>query len=107
METFSVELADGITFTYRGPQTDRRVYFGTVGPTPEFNARVIDALLADLEPVEAGPPGPNSPVTAVATSSSPWALIQFEDSRLPWLTDRLRDIVARLVTPPPPPPLPA
>jgi hypothetical protein len=89
IQSFSVEIADGVTFTYHGPQGDQRVYFGTVGPTPEFNNRVIDLLVG-----ESG--GPLAPVTSIATSSSPWALIQFEESRLPWLTERLRDIVARL-----------
>lgn len=87
-----IDLGSGVIFCCYGPQTEpetrRRIYYGTVGESPEFNSYIIDGLLADL------PRGIESGITSLACSSSDWELIEFTEDRRDWLIERLRAIVA-------------
>ena len=87
-----IDLGSGVIFWCYGPetepQTSRRIYYGTVGASPEFNSRIIERLLADL------PRSIDSGITSLACSSSEWELIEFTEDRHDWLIQRLRAIVA-------------
>jgi hypothetical protein len=97
IESHVVDLGCDVSFRYHGPQTERRIYVGTVGSTPEFNRQVISLLKPDFD--FSHEQGSDSELIACATPSSPWTMIQFTENRREWLIERLRDIVAGLAVP--------
>jgi hypothetical protein len=88
-----IDLGGGVIFLCDGPQcepeTGRKLYYATVGATPEFNSHVIDRLMAGL------PENMQSEVTSLICLSSDWELIEFVEDRRDWLLERLRAIVAQ------------
>jgi hypothetical protein len=91
LESHFVDLGCDVQFRYHGPQTERRVYFGTVGSTPDFNRQVIRLLTPDFDLSHEH--GTDSELISCATPGSPWTLIQFTENRRDSLVERLRGIV--------------
>jgi predicted oxidoreductase (fatty acid repression mutant protein) len=86
MNTTQIELGDGVTFRFYGPQTEHRLYQGFVGLSPEFNNSVIDQLMRVAT---------KSEVTSLACSSSEWVVLEFEEHQREWVIERLREIVTQ------------
>jgi hypothetical protein len=86
MESFEIDLGNGVVFRYHGPQTERRVHFGTVGKSSDFNN-------LSIERSDWG--GDESEVTSVACGSSDWVLVQFVEHRRDWVVERLRKIAGQ------------
>ena len=88
-----IDLGGGVIFWCDGPDTEpktgRRLYYGTVGATPEFNSHVIERLMAGL------PESMESQITSLVCPSSDWESIEFIEDRRDWLLERLRAIVAQ------------
>lgn len=97
IESHVVDLGSDVSFRYYGPQTERRIYCGTVGATPEFNRQVIRLLKPDFDLSQNN--GADSELIACAPPRSPWTLIQFTENRREWLIERLRGIVTGLAIP--------
>jgi len=95
IESHIVNLGCDVSFRYYGPQTEHRIYCGTVGSTPEFNRQVIRLLKPDFDLSHEH--GFDSELMAFATPRSPWTMIHFTENRREWLVERLRGIVLDLV----------
>lgn len=97
------DLGYGLVFRYWGPQTDRRVYFGTIGDDPAYSNELVERVRTDC----AGHPstdwgGEDSSLTGLASPTSRWLLLQFEEQRLEFVLSRLRELVKWQDHPTPP-----
>jgi len=96
IEPHVVDLGCDVQFRYYGPQTERLIYCGTVGPTPEFNRQVIRLLKPDFD--RTVDQDSDSQLCGIAPLKSPWTMIMFTEKRREWLIERLRGIVLGLTT---------
>ena len=90
-DTHKIELGGGLEFRFYGPQGESLVYFGTVGEDPDYSNDLLRRFCEQFCDKEVGENVFADQVTCLATSSSPWVLLQFPESRREQIIEQLRE----------------
>ena len=74
--TINIELSPNLTCQIIRPIAGGDVCYATIGGSPEFNNEFLDSFIETHRSKFA-----NHNVAVIATSSSPWTLLQFPESQ--------------------------
>lgn len=92
LQTFVVDLSNGVEFSYLLPEPGDRIFFGEISGTPDLASQVIELIGADSETSCKS----SSMLSCVRCTSQPGTLIVFTEDRREWLIERLRAIVPEM-----------